>query len=252
MERPLKRIGHKGADAITPGNTLESFRTAVEIGVDAIEFDVLRPRGDFDEASDWRNASAGPAYASGPLLISHDWADAARRDPITLAEALDAFLEPPLDGIEFNLDLKVAGREDEIAAALRERGLIDRAMISTQELNSLHAMREIEPELRRGWTFPRVTRPWDRKIWARPFLIAALAAMRRRLPGHATRTFPGIEPRSMWVYHPLVTSRLADACEAAGLDLYAWTVDDAARIDELKAMGVTGIVTNDPRLLNPS
>jgi glycerophosphoryl diester phosphodiesterase len=250
MDRPLRRIGHKGADAIAPGNTLESFEAAVATGVDVIEFDVLRPRGDFAQASDWRRAPAGPAKGSGPLLVAHDWGDAAAREPITLAQALDAFTRPPLEKVEFDLDLKVAGREDEIAAALRERGLLGRAMLSTQEMDSLRVLREIEPDLRRGWTFPRITRPWDRKRWARPALIAALAAMRRRLPRHATRTFPQLEPTSMWVYHPLVTSRLAAACEEAGVVLYAWTVDDARRIEELRAMGVHGIVTNDPRLLN--
>jgi glycerophosphoryl diester phosphodiesterase len=54
----------------------------------------------------------------------------------------------------------------------------------------------------------------------------------------------------MWVYHPLVTARLAKACEAGGVELYAWTVDDAERIAALRGMGVDGIVTNDPRLLN--
>ena len=37
----LKRIGHKGADLITPGNTLASFDAALEAGVDMVEFDVL-------------------------------------------------------------------------------------------------------------------------------------------------------------------------------------------------------------------
>jgi glycerophosphoryl diester phosphodiesterase len=250
MDRPLRRIGHKGADMIAPGNTLASFEAAVSIGVDVIEFDVLRPRGDFAHASDWRHAPAGPAERSGPLLIAHDWGDAARRDPLTLAEALDAFTQPPLDGVEFDLDLKVAGREDEIAAALRERNLLDRAMVSTQERGSLLMLKVIEPRLRRGWTFPRITRPWDRKRWARPALIGALGYMRRRLPGHATRTFPKLEPTTMWAYHPLVTARLAEACAAGGVELYAWTVDDAGRIAALRSMGVDGIVTNDPRLLN--
>lgn len=74
--------------------------------------------------------------------------------------------------------------------------------------------------------------------------------MRRRLPKHATRTFPELDPASMWVYHPLVTRRLAEACEAAGVELYAWTVDDPERIAALRSMGVDGIVTNDPRLLS--
>ena len=37
----LKRIGHKGADHIAPGNTLESFDAALAAGVDMVEFDVL-------------------------------------------------------------------------------------------------------------------------------------------------------------------------------------------------------------------
>src|SRR5687767_8405717 len=111
-------IGHKGADALASGNTLESFAAAVKAGVDAIEFDVLRPREDFGEAEDWRRAPAGPADGGGPLLVAHDWADARRRDPLTLDQALDALASPPFDQLRFDLDLKVAGREDEIAAAI--------------------------------------------------------------------------------------------------------------------------------------
>ena len=40
----MRRIGHKGADALVPGNTLASFEAAAKAGVSMIEFDVLRPR----------------------------------------------------------------------------------------------------------------------------------------------------------------------------------------------------------------
>ena len=46
----------------------------------------------------------------------------------------------------------------------------------------------------------------------------------------------------------LVTPRLVRMLRAAGADLYVWTVDDAARIRRLEALGVTGVITNDPRL----
>ena len=119
----MLRIGHKGADAIEPGNTLESFAAAVEAGVEAIEFDVLRPALRLRDGGDWRRAPAGPANAAAPLVVAHDWGDARRRDPLTLGEALDAFSRPPLDRVRFDLDLKIAGREDEVVAALAEREL---------------------------------------------------------------------------------------------------------------------------------
>jgi glycerophosphoryl diester phosphodiesterase len=249
MNHPFRRIGHKGADALAPGNTLESFNAAAEAGVDMIELDVLRPRGDFTAAADWRRAKAGPAEGSGPLLVAHDWGDAARRDPLTLEEALDAFTRPPLDAIEIDCDLKIAGREDEVAAALRDRGLIARSMISTMELGSIRVMGEVEPDLRRGWTYPKTTRAWDRKVWARPAMLAALAAMRRRLPALARRRIPELGASALWVYHPLITRRLAQACDAVGAELIAWTVDDPERMHALRDLGVHGICTNDPRLL---
>ena len=39
--RALRLVGHKGADLIAPGNTLESFAAAVAAGVDTVELDVL-------------------------------------------------------------------------------------------------------------------------------------------------------------------------------------------------------------------
>jgi glycerophosphoryl diester phosphodiesterase len=45
-----------------------------------------------------------------------------------------------------------------------------------------------------------------------------------------------------------VTPSLVEAVFAAGGELYVWTVDDARRIRSLEALGVTGVITNDPRL----
>ena len=64
------RVGHKGADHVAPGNTVESFRAALEHGVDMIEFDILRTR-------------------DGRLVLAHDHEDAMRREPLTLEQGLD-------------------------------------------------------------------------------------------------------------------------------------------------------------------
>lgn len=249
--RPLLRIGHKGADAIRPGNTLESFVAAVEAGVDLIELDVLRPREDFARDGDWRTAPAGPARGpTGPLLVAHDWGDAARRDPLTLDAVLDAFTRPPLDEVSFDLDLKVAGREDEIVSALAGRGLTERAMVSTMEVPSLEVLAELAPGLRRGWTVPKVRRDWSRMRWAAPIVLAGSISLRARLPRAIRRGAPRLGVWAAWVYHPLITARLIASARRAGVAVIAWTVDDPDRIRELAALGVDGICTNDPRLLD--
>jgi glycerophosphoryl diester phosphodiesterase len=248
METGLLRIGHKGADLIAPGNTVASFEAAVEARVDVIEFDVLRPRGDFARAEDWKRAQGGPAKGSGPLLVAHDWATAARTEPPTLAEALDAFTRPPLDRVRIDLDLKVAGREDEVFAALRERGLVDRAMVSGMEVGGLRWLAANAPELALGWTIPRLTRDW-RKRRGVAFVVPAWAAyMQRRLPAVAERGANALGAWAVWVYHPLITPRLVEAGRRGGFAVMAWTVDSASRMRTLRDLGVAGIVTNDPRL----
>jgi len=239
MPDRLRLVGHKGADLIAPGNTLESFAAGVEAGADTIEIDVLWTRDGHPRIE--------PAQRT-PLVVAHDWEDADRREPLTLAQALDAFLAPPLDRVEIDLDIKLPGREEELVAALRERELLERAMVSTMELASLARIRELEPRLRRGWTYPKVTKDWTSKRWAKAPMLAALVWMRERLPGLAARELPKLGVSALWVYHPIVSPRLARIAGLAGVELIAWTVDDAARMRKLTAAGVHGICTNDPRL----
>ncbi|MGN6216089.1 MAG: glycerophosphodiester phosphodiesterase [Solirubrobacterales bacterium] len=236
-EKKLRLVGHKGADAIVPGNTVESFRAAVEAGVDTIELDVL-----------WLRDAHLPLEQRAPLVVAHDWEDAERRTPLRLTEALDAFLEPPLDRVEIDLDVKLSGREEELVEALRERDLFGRAMISTMEMHTLRRVLELAPELRRGWTYPKVSRDWTSRRWARLPMRAALIGMRAQLPGLAAEKLPQFNVAAMWVYHPLITPRLARICDRVGVELIAWTVDDPARMRRLVASGVHGICSNDPRL----
>jgi glycerophosphoryl diester phosphodiesterase len=224
-----RRIGHKGADAITTGNTAASFDAAVEHGVDMIEFDVLRSK-------------------EGRLIVAHDPHDARRRKPMDLAEALDLFLEPPLDEVEIDCDLKLAGREAEFAGALAGSGLLDRTMVSTMEVESLTKLRQLEPDLRLGWTYPKTRRDWTQYGWAGPALRAGISAIRRRFPGILEKKGPELGISAVWAYHPIITPRLVEAARNIDVELIAWTVDDADRIRDLLAMGVEGICSNDPRL----
>jgi glycerophosphoryl diester phosphodiesterase len=233
----VRLVGHKGADLIVRGNTVESFKAAVDAGADTIELDVI-----------WLPDADLPVEQRAPLMVAHDWAAHAAHPPLALAEALDAFLESPLDQVEIDLDIKLPGREEEFIEALKERGLIDRAMISTTELPVLKRVLELEPNLRRGWTHPKARRDYMRRPWVKPALQAALVAMRLQLPGLAAEKLPQFGVFAMWVYDPLVSAKLARICHLAGVELIAWTVDDEARMRKLVDMGVDGLVSNDPRL----
>ena len=228
-EFAYRRIGHKGAAGIRQGNTLESFEAAVECGVDMVELDVLRDR-------------------EGRLIVAHDPDDALRRRPLDLTEALDAFLEKPLKEVDIDCDLKRPGREAELAGALQGRGLLERAMVSTMEIESLRKLRQMEPDLRLGWTYPKTKRDWTQYGWASPALAAALSALRRRFPATLARQGPDLEVDAVWAYHAIVTPKLVSVARDIGVELIAWTVDDVSRIRELIAIGVDGICSNDPRL----
>ena len=235
----FRRIGHKGAADLVEGNTIASFERAVEVGVDMIEFDVLRPHDN----------PGLPAERRSPLVVAHDHRDAASRPQLTLDAALNAFTRSPLDRVEIDCDLKLPGREDELVRALRERDLVERAMVSTMYVESLARIAALEPRLRRGWTYPLVTRAWDRSTVAKPAVAAALELMRRRFPRVARRRAPLIGASAIWIFHRLATPRLAAVTGELGIELIAWTVDDATTIARLRAIGVDGIVSNDPRLL---
>ena len=228
----MKRVGHKGADLVAPGNTMESFAAALEHGVDMIEFDVLRLR-------------------DGRLVLAHDYEDAARREPPTLEQGLDLFAGEAYAGVELDVDLKLPGYEREVADGLRERGLIERSLVSSQYLASLDELGRIAPGLRRGWSVPRVRRDYTRSPYA-PLAYAAILVGRQILPGRAQRLLRAGRFEAVMSHYLLVTPRLVRAVQEGGGQLYVWTVDDAARIRRLESLGVDGVITNDPRLFEPA
>ena len=224
------RVGHKGADHVAPGNTVESFEAALAHGVDMIEFDVLRAR-------------------DGQLVLAHDYTDAEGRDCLTLEEGLEHFAGEAYSGVELDVDLKLPGYEREVVEGLQERGLAQRSLVSTTYTESLERLGELAPGLRRGWSVPRVRRNYLRSPLALP-AYAIVRVMRMRLPGQAAARISSGGCEAIMAHQVLVSRRLVKAVHSAGGELYVWTVDDAARIRALEALGVDGVITNDPRLFS--
>jgi len=232
----VRRVGHKGADHIVAGNTPASFDAALAAGVDMIEFDVL------------------PEDARRPLesrlLLAHDYGHDLTGAP-TLEQGLAHLASPAFDGVELDVDLKLPGYEERVVEALRERGLLGRTIVSCQYMRSLVAVRALEPGLRLGWSVPRVRRDYTTSwLYAAP-AYSALLYLRRRLPAAAARHLRDGRCDAIMAHYKLVSPALIRAVGEAGGDLYVWTVDDPRRIRALEAVGVAGVITNDPRLFGP-
>jgi glycerophosphoryl diester phosphodiesterase len=226
--KQLRRVGHKGADLIAPGNTLSSFDAALAAGVDMIEFDVL-PVGD-------------------RLILAHDHVDADARSPHTLEEGLAHLAGERFAEIELDVDLKLPGYELRVVDALRRYGLLERAMISSQFRSSLRLVRSSAPQVRLGWSVPKLRRdPFRSAVTFVPALLA-MVILRTLLPTWAAAQLRRGRCDALMVHWRLVTRRLVRRVAAVGGELYVWTVDELPRLRALEKLGVTGVITNDPRL----
>jgi glycerophosphoryl diester phosphodiesterase len=210
-------IGHGGASAIAPANTIASFEAARRLGVDMIEFDV-RARG-------------------SRLLVAHLAPQARRRSCLTLDDALDHLAQPSFSEIALNVDVKARGYESALVATLREHGLLGRSLISSQRADVVETVRGVAPE---AWTaisiggrISRRTNRWQRRGW-REQLLHALAAGRFG---------------DVMLHHRLIDAPMAGAVGRLGRRLFAWTVDDPALFARVADLGVAGVATNDPARL---
>jgi glycerophosphoryl diester phosphodiesterase len=227
---PLKRVGHKGADLIAPGNTLASFEAALDSGVHMIEFDIL-PTSD------------------GRLVLAHDPGDAAGREPVSLEEGLAHFASDAYADVELDADLKAPGYEREVADALARHGLVERSLVSSTYLRSLDVIGDVKPALRRGWSVPRARRDYTKSVLA-PAVYLLLIAVRGWLPARAARLVRAGRIEAVMAHHLLASPALVRAVHAEGGQVYVWTVDDPAEIARFEAMGTDGVITNDPRLFD--
>ncbi len=220
----MKRVAHRL-------NHEQIVRDALRSEVDMLEFDVLPERPD----------------GTGQLFLAHDYGDlTARGDAVlTLEEGLDLLCAFDID---LDVDLKLPGYEGRVLDALRERSFLDRVLVSTMERESLAAVRAADAGVRLGWSVPRIRKnPFASPLTALPAYVG-LQVLRRAMPARVAAAVAGGEVDAIMANHHLVTPAMVRAVLGAGGELYVWTVDDAARIASLRALGVSGVITNDPSL----
>jgi glycerophosphoryl diester phosphodiesterase len=248
--RPL-RIGHRGAPALAPENTLRSLACALEHELDLVELDVIAT-GDGElvlgHSYDLRELTHGAVRGSGrPRSL------AELRQVVpelsTLDEALE-FLTREAPHVGVQIDLKEAGYESLAVEALRRHALLERSFVSSYFLRSLGAVAAAEPALPRSLTYPQ-----DRFGAARwralvPAIGAALVAFRQALPYRIGGWLSRSGASAATLHYVLCSPAVVERCHARGAAVLAWTVDEPNVLQTLAERDVDGIITNDPRIFD--
>jgi glycerophosphoryl diester phosphodiesterase len=213
-EYGFMRIGHGGASALAPANTLASFDVARELGVDVVEFDVRA----------WH----------GELVLAHTILHAPLPSNLRLRDALRHLSGSQFGDIELNVDVKHGGCEAALLEALHRFGLLRRTVICSQVSTVLDRVRQLEPSARVGIS-----------------IGGRVARASRRWRDWRSQVLGGIAERrwdALMAQYRLIDGKLLEEISARGGLLYAWTVNDRKLIDALQMLGVHGVATADPRL----
>jgi glycerophosphoryl diester phosphodiesterase len=260
--RPLV-VGHRGARARFPENTLPALRHALAAGADGVEIDVrvsaddvLVLAHDATLPPDRCRAGGGRRIRPG-LAIRGLTFEALRRfdcgavpnprfpaqravpgTPIpSLSEVLDLLAAPEPPGAHrATLFLELKYEEDApafspprdlfarlVVELLREHGFEDRTIVLSFDRPLLGAVRSLAPPLR---SMPLVDEDAD------------LVALARR-------------EEAAWVgaRHGTLTATSVEALHAAGVKVFAWTANAPRDQDRLAAFGVDALGTDDPQAL---
>ncbi len=99
---------------------------------------------------------------------------------------------------------------------------------------------------------PRVRRDYTTDMLTAIPALAILTGYRAMLPRRARAALLAGRFDAIMAHWRVVTPALLRAVREGGGELYVWTVDDLRTIERLTALGVDGIITNDPRLFTRS
>ncbi len=231
-------LGHRGASAYAPENTLSAFNLALAQGADAVELDVTLsadgvPVVIHDDSLDRTTNGHGPVNrVSLAALQQLDAGYSTRfggqfpneRIP-TLAEVFAGIPPQAIINVELKHD-RSPGRElaSRVVALIHEHAMAARVLISSFQFSSLGRVKALDPALPVGLLYSSVL--------SGPRLVRCLVMT---LPHEAHHpSHEGLTADSLAWYH------------AQSLRVNTWTVDDEADLRRLAAAGVDGLITNRP------
>ena len=238
--RPI--IGHRGAAAYAPENTMASFHLALEQGADALEFDVRMARDGeavvlHDPTLDRTTDAVGPIRLqtlkeleqvdAGYRFSPDGGRDYPWRGKGVRIPRLRQVIED-LPAVPLLIEVKEPEAQEAITRVLRETGAAARAVIAGSDWRSLQSFRA--PPFHLGASRRDIARLYFR--WGEPDPACRCFAVPDRFK-----------------FLPVPTRRFVRAAHARGASVHVWTVDDPSLARRLWANGANGMVTNRPDVI---
>ena len=219
----MLRIGHRGARAYAPENTLASFRKALEIGVDAVELDVRKTKDNqlvVIHDADVKRTTDGEGLVSELTLkeIKGFSAEGGEKIP-TLEEALD-FLDKK---VKVFVELKEDGLEKQVLGLVCDKGLEKNVVIVSFLEDALRKVRELDAEVETGLIYAKHKNPLKAALELKANYLVAL-------------------------YRFMHTANVEKA-HANGLKVVVWTINNPEEAEQYAAKGVDGITSDKPDIL---
>lgn len=224
QSRRVERIGHRGAPREFPENSVPAFKRAFERGADAIELDVhATADGEVVVHHDPIIARGANSYGGVPIA---DLAFAQLK-AVRLAEGigiptLAEVLRITPEGRRVYVEIKGESIEELVAATIRESSA--ECAVHSFDHGAIVRLRRIAPEIPRGILYDGSR-------------IDVEAAMRQT------------SARDVWPNWKLIDRETVDVVRARGGRVIAWTVNSLAAAQDLEGIGVSGVCTDDVRVL---
>jgi glycerophosphoryl diester phosphodiesterase len=219
----MLRIGHRGARAYAPENTIASFRKALEIGVDAVELDVRKTKDNqlvVIHDADVKRTTNGEGLVSELTLKEIKGFSAPGGEKIpTLEEALN-FLDKKA---KVFVELKEAGFEEQVLSIVHGKGLEKNVVIVSFLEEALKKVRELDKDAETGLIYAKHKNPVKAALELKANYLVAF-------------------------YRFTHTANVAKAHEN-GLKVVVWTVNTPQEVEEYGAKGVDGITSDKPDIL---
>jgi glycerophosphoryl diester phosphodiesterase len=215
-------IGHRGAAALAPENTLEALEAGVAAGADLLEFDV-----------------------GEGLVLGHPGVE-PEGSPPTLDDAL-AYIAST--GAGAHIDLKLEGAEPEVAATVRRHGLGERTLVSSTSRSVLRRLFGQAPELALALGYPEDRHGVSSVPWPKPVVAASITAVGPLLQARLPRLLAGAHAEALALHQALVTDALVRRIHDRGFAVIAWTVNHPEAVERLAGRWVDAIVSDDPGMV---